>query len=238
MGSIIEVFARPGARHARTPQAWRRTPMPGNGAVRVRSARPEDFAAVNAVQREAGARVASPRQLELQHHAFPEGQLVATNGAGIVGALASLVVDWEDPAEGGGWPHLTAGGTFASHSPGAATLFAASVAAHPQRGATGTLRALHQAARRLCRKHNLRRVVSAVAVESRDAAALLLREAAWGRVDDARLRVPMAQGFQCAGLLDDDDPGGGTALLVWINPIYSPGGPPGDAEAERPRECA
>lgn len=198
--------------------------MPGSGPARARAQRREDFASLLSFQREARIDVASPRLLESRRRAFPEGQLIASSGAQVAGMLAALVVDWDDPGEARDWSELTGDGTFSTHDETGNTLFAAVVAAHPERAAAGALRALHQSARRLCRKLNLHRVVAAIALDDDDPESAL-RDAAWGNLDEPCLRVPMAQGFQCIGILADKH-GPTRGLLVWVNPLYSPDGPP------------
>ena len=55
------------------------------------------------------------------------------------------------------------------------------------------------------------------------------------------LRFALGLGFQFCGVIreylpEDRESGGNAALLVWLNPLYSPAEPP--ANVERPRKCA
>jgi hypothetical protein len=65
----------------------------------------------------------------------------------------------------------------------------------------------------------------------------------WGDVADQSLRFQMAQGFQYCGIIrgylpEDVESCGNAALIVWLNPLYSPTEPPANVEKERPRKCA
>ena len=65
----------------------------------------------------------------------------------------------------------------------------------------------------------------------------------WGNSADAALQLPLSEGFQYCGVIrnylpEDTESGGHAALLVWLNPAYSPTEPPANLEAVRPRKCA
>ena len=246
MGSIIEVFPRGGRRGL----AWRSVPLPGTGRVRVRHARLEDYAAIRALQREAAPQLAGStlRHLESQRQAFAEGQLVAVGAEGIAGAASSLVVPWEDHAEGQSWRMVTADGSFATHDPRATTLLCAELLAAEGRG-MDVARSLYRTLRRLARKLNLRRIVVASRmpgyhrVRDEMSPELYAQRVVWGTTSDPALRVPLSDGFQYCGVSrnympEDAESGGHAALLVWLNPAYSPTEPPADLEAVRPRKCA
>src|SRR5689334_24810197 len=100
------------------------------------------------------------RHVESQQQAFPEGQLVAVGPDRIVGAATSLVVHWEDHAEGESWRAVTGDGSFATHDPRASTLLCAELLAADARG-PDVARSLYRTLRRLVRKLNLRRIVVA-----------------------------------------------------------------------------
>jgi GNAT superfamily N-acetyltransferase len=253
LGSIIEVFpGRSGAgRRQRVAGAWRSTPVPGSGTPRVRAARLEDYAAIRALQREAhpGAPACTLKQLESQRHAFPEGQLVAECDGEAVGATATLVVQWDDYALDHTWKSITGDGYFTTHDRAGRTLYGAGVFVDLARRGAGIGRALFQAQRRLCRNLNLRRIISAVrlagyaGMKSEMSAELYAKRVIWGDLADAGLRLHMAQGFQYCGIIKDYLPedleaGGHAALMVWLNPLYSPAEPPAKFETERPRKCA
>lgn len=226
--------------------------MPGNGALRVRAARLEDYAAIRGLQREAhpGVPACTLKQLESQRHAFPEGQLVAQCDGEVVGAAGTLVVQWDDYALDHTWKSITGDGYFTTHDTAGRTLYGAGVFVDLMRRGSGIGRALFQAQRRLCRNLNLRRIIGAVrlagyaAVKDEMSAELYAKRVIWGDLEDAGLRLHVAQGFQYCGIIrnylpEDFESGGHAALMVWLNPLYCPAEPPAkNAETERPRKCA
>jgi GNAT superfamily N-acetyltransferase len=252
LGSVIEVF--PGrndaGRKRRLTGAWRSAPVPGSGTVAVRASRLEDYAAIRALQREAHPDMApwTLKQFESQRHAFPQGQLVAECDGEVVGALGTLVVVWDDYALEHTWKSVTAEGYFTTHDTAGRTLYVAESVVDLTRRGAGVARALFQAERRLCRKLNLRRIISAVPLAGYHAAKdqmspeLYAKRVIWGDIVDATLRSHMTQGFQFCGIIKDYQPedtgsGGHAALMVWLNPLYTPAEPPANVDKER-RKCA
>jgi hypothetical protein len=253
VGSIIEVFpgSRDVAKRRRAENAWRAAPVAGSGAIRVRPARLEDYAVIRALQRGSHPGIAgwTLKQLESQRNAFPEGQLIAECDAEIVGAASSLVVQWDDYVLDHTWKSVTGDGYFTTHDTAGRTLYAAEVDVDMTRRGAGAARALYQAQRRLCRKLNLRRIIGAArlagyhAVRETMSPELYAQRVIWGDVADASLRLQMAQGFQYCGIIkdylpEDAESCGNAALIVWLNPLYSPTEPPANVEKERPRKCA
>ena len=252
MGSIIEVF--PGRDNAgkrrRAAEAWRAAPVPGGGPIKVRAARIEDCAVIRALQREAHPAIPAwtLKQLESQRHAFPEGQLVAECDGEVVGVASSLVVRWDDYILDHTWKGVTGDGFFTTHDSAGHTLYGAEVVVDMTRRGAGAGRVLHAAQRRLCRKLNLRRIISAVrlrgyhAVQDSMSPELYVQRVIWGDTAEPTLRFEMSQGFQYCGIIRGYLPGdaescGNAALVVWLNPLYSPTEPPAK-ETERPRKCA
>jgi hypothetical protein len=249
MGSI-EVFPRaPSA--APLADAWRAVPLPGSGTVRVREARIEDYAAIRALQRRAApyAPPCSLRQLESRLLAFPEGQLVAVCDAQVVAMASCLVLRWDDRAIEHTWRAVTADGYFTTHDDAGQTLYGAELAADSSRHGFSAARALNQSRRRLCRRHNLRRIVTAARLagyrEIRDVVSPehYAVRVVLGEANEPAMRFQMAQGFQYCGILrgylpEDGDSCGHAALMAWVNPLYAPAGPPACENSERPRRCA
>jgi GNAT superfamily N-acetyltransferase len=244
LGSIIEAFPE---RHraATIADVWRSAPVPGSGPVRVRAARLEDFAAIRALQRTSTA-YAPPwtlKQFESRIHAFNEGQLVAVSDGQVIGAASSLVVRWDDYAVDHTWRSITGDGTFATHDPHGRTLYSAELLADASRRGFGIARALFQAQRRLTRRGNLRRIITTARLAEYGAHEAMAPElyamrVIWGDIDDADMRFKMSQGFQYCGILRgylpaDAGSGGHAALLAWLNPLYSPPGPPAYMAPER-----
>jgi GNAT superfamily N-acetyltransferase len=246
----VEVFPqRRGSRPA--AGSWRNTPLRAGGVVRVRAAHLEDYAAIRALQRLTQPELPewTLRQFESQLHAFPEGQLVALSDGEVVGAASSFVVQWDDYAEGPTWKRITGDGYFTTHDSRGRTLYGSEVIDDASRRGFGVGRALHQARRRLCRKLNLRRIIGAGRLPGyhavRDAMTpeLYAKRVIWGDIDDPELRFQLSQGFHYCGIIreylpEDRESCGHAALLVWLNPLFSPPGPPAFEESERPRKVA
>ena len=250
MGSVQAFPPRRGA--GTIADVWRVAPAPSAGeALRVRTLRQADFAALRALRKASrpGVTPWTLQQVESQHHAFPEGQLVAEAGGVLVGAASTLVVQWDDEMVRHTWREVTGDGQFATHDPHGRTLYAAEVVADVSRRGFGVGRALYQAQRRLCRRLNLRRVIAPARLpgyrEVRDAMTpeLYAMKVIWGDLSDPVLRLPMTQGFHYCGILhdylpEDAESCGHAALTVWLNPLYSPPRPPAAIESARARKVA
>ena len=251
MGSIIEVFpAGPASgKRRRAVNAWRGAAAADSGTTRVRAARLEDYAAIRALQRQSHPSVPTwtLKQLESQRHAFPEGQLVAECDGEVVGAASTLVVQWDDYALEHSWKSVTGDGYFTTHDTGGRTLYGAETVVNLAGRGYGIARALSQAQRRLCRKLNLRRIIAATplggyhALKDSMSPELYAKRVIWGDIRDPLLAFQMSQGFQYCGVIrnyrpEDAESCGNAALMVWLNPLYSPLEPP--ATVERPRKCA
>ena len=248
MGSI-QAFPRKA--HASTlADVWRAAPSTG-GALRVREARLEDFAALRAMQRQFAPHIPALtlRQLETRRHVFAPGQLAAVADGRIVGAASSLIVHWPDGGAVPSWTGLTGEGSFITHDMTASTLYGAELYVDGTRHGSSVARALLQALRRSCRKLNLRRLVTterlagyADADPSTTPARYAMR-IVWGDVGDAAMGLRMSMGFQFCGVLpgflpEDRASLGNAALLAWLNPLYAPPGPPAFVQSERARKCA
>ena len=249
MGSI-EAFPR-AARVRALADAWRAAPIPGSGAVRVREARLEDFAAIRALQRLAAPHSApcSLRQLESRLLAFAAGQMVAVCDGQVVGAASSLRVPWDERSVDHTWRGITAEGHFTTHDPDARTLYGAELFVDSSRRGFGAGRTLHQARRRLCRRLDLRRIITTARLPGYGAVREVLTpegyvmRVIWGDIHDAAMRFQMAQGFQYCAILrhylpEDEDSCGHAALMAWLNPLHALSGPPAFEQSERPRKCA
>ena len=248
MGSI-QLFPRALPRQL-IAHAWRAAPI-GQGTVRVREARFDDYAAVRLLHRK-GAPHLPPltmRQWESRLHGFAPGQLVATCDGEIVGAACSLIVQWDDYGAEPSWSALTGDGSFTTHDATGRTLFAAEVATDGLVHGFAVGRALFQARRRMARRLNLRRIVTTSRLPGYSALRdeltpeLYAMRVIWGDIADAGWRFLMAQGFQYCGILRNHRPedaasGGHAALLAWLNPLYAPPGPPAIQESARARKCA
>ncbi len=201
----------------------------------VRNTRPEDFPAVRELQRLTYATIPewTRDQMARQLAAFPQGQLVAELDGRVVGAAASLIVRWDDYGLDHTWQEVTGGGTFSTHDSGGRTLYGAEVVVDPRARAKGVGRALYAARRMLCRRLNLKRIIAAGRlpgyhkVAARMSPELYAMHVVWGDMVDPVLGFQIAQGFQYCGVIpgylpEDSESCGNAALIVWLNPRYSP----------------
>lgn len=248
MGSIQVFPRRPGIRLV--AEGGRASPA-SDAPVRVREAKLEDYAAIRALQRIAAPHrpPSSLKQLESQLHVFARGQMVAICGGELVGASTALVMGWTDFLPERSRDALTGDGYLGTHDESGSTLFGLELAHEPTPRGLVAARALSQARRRLCRRMNLRRVLTPVMLEGYARLRTSLTPEAFamrvvsGHLAHAPMRRLMAHGFQFCGVLRDYDPqdahaAGHAALFAWINPFHAPPRPPAFEESERARECA
>ena len=204
----------------------------------IRGTRPDDFAAIRALQRAAYPAIEpwTDTQLAAQLAAFPDGQFVAEIGGRVAGAAASLVVMWDDHGVDHTWKAVTGDGSFRTHDPAGRTLYGAEVVVDAGRRGRGIGRALYQARRALCRRLNLRRIIAAGRLPGyRDVKDVMSPElyamrVVWGDIADPVLRFQLSEGFHYCGVihnyLPEDAPScGHAALIVWLNPRYAPSNP-------------
>lgn len=245
MGSVQVFPRRPSAARS---ASWRAVAVPGGEPLRVRVSRLEDYAAIRALQRRSAPHLPalSLRQFESRRSLFPEGQVVAEHDGAIVGAAASLIVDWDDYGVDHTWKQVTGEALFTTHDPSGETLYGAELVVDEARGGFPAARALMQARRRLCRRKNLRRIIAASPLAAYREPITPERYAMgviWGDIADAWLRLQLAQGLQYCGIAhgwlpEDAACCGHAALLAWLNPLHSPGGPPAFIQSDRARKCA
>jgi hypothetical protein len=249
MGSIQVFPRRPGIRAL--PADWRSLPLASDAPVRVRETRLEDYAAVRALHRIAMPHRAafSLKQLESQVHVFARGQMVAVSDGDLVGAACSLVLRWNDFGAERSRDALTGDGFLGTHDESGLTLFGAETVVEPTPRGLVAARALSHARRRLCRRLNLKRVLTPVLLDGYGAVRATLTPEAFamrvlcGDLHHGPMRQLMAHGFQFCGALRDYLPGdassaGHAALFAWLNPLYAPPGPPAFEDFARARKCA
>lgn len=249
MGSV-ELFPRK-APVQTIAEVWRRARLGSEGGVRVREMRLDDYAAFHSLQRQANpaSQVTSLRQFESRRQAFAAGQLVALCDNQVVGAASALQVRWDVDRVGSTWSDMTGEGFFTNHEASAQTLYSAQLLLAEGLRRQAAARALVQAQRRLCRRLNLRRLVTTAALEGfgevedvMSAERFCMRVVA-GDLPGATLHLQLSLGFQYCGVLhgyipEEADSRGHSALLAWLNPLHALPGPPAFAISTRARKCA
>ncbi len=133
--------------------------------VRIRGWKPEDIPKIVECQRAAysdypDSGMYDARIYELQHSAFPEGQLIAESRGEIVGYATSIIVQLDDKPYLYNYEELTGAGTFSTHTPAGDTLYGADIAVHPQWRGRGVAQQLYQGRDTLLRRYNLRRMLA------------------------------------------------------------------------------
>ncbi len=163
---------------------------------------------------------------------FPEGQIVAVVGGKIVGACASLIVDMgANPLRLHTWAGITDSGYFTNHDPHGDTLYGADVYVHPDARGLGVGAALYEARRQLCRKLNLRRILSGGRLwnyrehAEKFGAEEYAHRVAAGELRDLTLSFQIREGFVLRGVipnyLNDPHSLNYASLIEWLNPDYT-----------------
>ncbi|MDH4050673.1 MAG: GNAT family N-acetyltransferase [Rubrivivax sp.] len=204
----------------------------------TRQARPDDIAAVIALQRRVYPTIPpwEPAKLRRQFDMFPQGQVVAETEAGLVGYAGSLVVAWDDWAESHTWSEITGAGTFEHHNPAGRTLYGAEVFVGPQMRGGGVGHLLYEARRKICKAMNLKRIIACGRLpgygQHADAlsAEAYAQRVVWGDLRDPVLSFQLREGFSYCGVIEgyipeDVESRGYASIIVWLNPSYNPAKP-------------
>lgn len=206
--------------------------LPSPTVLRIRAAGPSDHASLVALNAlaypdlvEEGV-VFDRAQIAAHHGIFPEGQIVATDGDVVVGAIATLIVPGALALGQHTWNDATGRGTFSTHDPRGDTLYLADVYADPARRGVGP--ALYQALFDLCRRKALARVVGGGRLWGYHEVADAMTPEAYveaveaGARRDRVLGSQLRAGFSVRGILrpylDDWRSAGAASLIVWDNP--------------------
>lgn len=204
--------------------------MPGR--MDVREARASEIPRILEVQRASYpllSTVAAWSAVHLESHQrrFPEGQLVAVEGAEVVGHSASFVTTSERAFAPHTFREITARGTFETHDPTGDVLYGAEIMVHPSFRRRGIAKRLYARRFDLVRRLGLRWFVAGGRVPGfeahRDgmAPAEYVERVVAGRIEDRVLSAQLKVGLRVHAILEDylSDPRSGNVatLLVWEN---------------------
>jgi ribosomal protein S18 acetylase RimI-like enzyme len=207
--------------------------------VSVRQMRPEDFPGIIALCRRVYPDSPPWTAEQLQSHldVFPEGQMVAVDGDGvIVGYSASLIVYWDDYDISSTWRDFTAHGMFTNHDPvRGRTLYGSEVMVDPARQRQGIGRALYRARRELVEHLGLLRIRAGARLRGygRHAAKMsaeeYVRRVEAGLLRDATLSFQLREGFRVLAVVPsylrhDPESAGWAAVIEWVNPTAGTSG--------------
>ena len=218
--------------------------------VAVRQMTKDDLDGVVALQRKVYREDFAMSEGELLRHieAFPEGQLVAVDGAGrVLGSASSLIIDWDDYAESARWSAITGRGTFSTHNPLGKTLYGADMCVDPMARRLGIGSLFYEARKRMVRERGLKRMLTGgripgyAQVSEEMTPQEYVAEVVAGKRTDPTLSFQLANGLVVLDVvpeyLEDRESRDFATLLEWLNPEYvtnvslQAGGP-----AEEPEE--
>ncbi|CAN5652511.1 hypothetical protein BH09MYX1_BH09MYX1_27520 [soil metagenome] len=202
-------------------------------SIHIRPTTQADFPEIIALSRRVYPTTPPWSEAQLASHlaVFPEGQVLATDEAGvIVGMSASLIVRWDDYEPTASWRDFTARGTFENHDPeNGRTLYGAEVMVDPARQGRGIGKLIYARRRELVIERGLLRIRAGARLRGYSAVAASLTPRAYvkkvsaGELSDPTLTFQLRQGFAAIGvvsdyLLHDPDSLGYAAVIEWLNP--------------------
>ncbi len=209
------------------------------GIVIVRNTQPEDLPKLIELYKRAFPSLIESdsawRLDQLRSHidVFPEGQLVAELDGQLIGAAASLIVNLGiDPLRPHTYYGITDDGYFYNHDSRGDTLYGADVYVDPECQRCGIGRALYEVRRELCRKMNLRRILSGGRLWNfQNYADKFSPEEYVARVKEEEIHDPvlsfqLKEGFVVRAVMPnyirDERSHNHATLIEWLNPDYQP----------------
>ena len=221
---------------------------PGSSPVRVRPLRDSDFSAVIALCERVypESRPWTEEQLASHVAVFPEGQLVAEDGAtgGLLGMASSLIVRWDDYDFHAEWREWTDRGFFTNHdAANGRTLYGAEVMVDPEVQRLGIGKRLYAARSELVVRLGLRRIRAGARLRGYQHWANKLSPEDYvgrvvrGEIQDPTLSFQLREGFDVLAVVhgylrNDPESQGYAAIIEWLNPQVAR---PEDALGRDPR---
>lgn len=98
-------------------------------------------------------------QIESHLSIFPEGQLVVDIDGKVVASSSSLIIDFDEYADGHSWMEIAGLGFITNHDSEGDTLYGIEIMVDPEFRGMKLARRLYDARKRLCRDKNLKRIV-------------------------------------------------------------------------------
>lgn len=197
--------------------------------VAVRRLRPEDHAAVVALQLRCFPKMKpwSREQFDSQLGTFPAGQLCVEADGRIVASSASLILDYSNYEDWHDWALISDHGMIRNHDPEGDSLYGIEIMVDPDLQGRRLARRLYDARKDLCRELNLTRIliggrVPGYAAHRDMTPADYVRAVMDKRLIDPVLTTQLANGFVLREIIPDylptdEDSAGYATFLEWVN---------------------
>lgn len=199
----------------------------------VTTIRPEHFAALEQLQRDCYPTLAEVELMQAHHfesqwRVFPAGQIVALDGARVVGQGSGFFThfDFDHPAHT--FRDFCDGFYFRNHDPDGPYYYGADLSVHPDYRGRGIGKMIYRARMDLCRRTNRRGIVAGGLIPGYAAhkAALSAQEyverVVRGDLSDPTLTFQLQMGFRVRGLIRnyllDSASDNWATLIEWLNP--------------------
>jgi GNAT superfamily N-acetyltransferase len=217
------------------PDSTGEPPKPGSrrGAIHVRPTEPGDFPAIGRLARRVYPDDPDPwpgEYLQMQIRRFPEGQLVAIDGASgeLVGMAASLRIEPDRYSWNASYVAMTDDGAFTNHDPRGQTLYGAEVMVDPSCRRRGVGSAIYAARFALARRLGVDAILAGARLPGYDRYAAMMSAEEYvarvvkGQLADPTLSFQLRHGFTVLGVVpryvDDRPSRDHAALIEWLNP--------------------
>ena len=174
-------------------------------------------------------------QVQSQLEIFPEGQLAVEIDGQLAASSSSLVIDFDEYADGHSWTEVADGGYIRNHDTEGDTLYGIEIMVAPEYRGMKLSRRLYEARKQLCVERNLKRIVVGGRIPgySQHKEDMTAREYVDKVVAkdlfDPVLTAQYANGFVLKRLIrhyltSDVDSDSWATLLEWVNVDYKPPG--------------
>jgi predicted amidohydrolase/GNAT superfamily N-acetyltransferase len=203
--------------------------------IHVRPMRIEDFDALVQLQLRCfpGMTPWKREQIESQLRIFPEGQIVVEYHGHLVASASCLIVDFARHSAWHNWKEVADSGYIRNHDPRGDTLYGIEIMVEPRYRGLKLSRRLYDERKRLCREHNLQRIIIGGRIPGygQHAEKMSAREYVEKVMDkvmvDPVLTAQLSNGFVLQQLIPDYMPSdresrGYATFLEWINLDYTP----------------
>lgn len=203
----------------------------------VRKLRADDYARLIEIQRLCFPNMQpwDRSQIESQLKHFPAGQIVVECDGEVVASSSSLIIEFDEYADGHSWSEIADGGYIRNHDPEGDTLYGIEIMVHPDFRGMKLSRRLYESRKELCTELNLKRIMVGGRipgfVEHQDSmsARQYVEKVLSRDFYDPVLTAQQSNGFVLKRLIrsyleGDTESGGWATMLEWVNIDFKPGG--------------